>query len=223
VTGAWNQPGEPRPVVLQADLPDTIAQAMTALRVGELVVLPTDTVYGLAAAYSRPDAIGRIYGVKRRPPDRPIALLIDRLEQVELVAAKVPASADALMRRFWPGGLTIVLPRKPGVPDIVTASGPTVAVRMPNHAVPRELARRLGEPLPTTSANRSGQASPQTAADARAQLGADVGLILDGGPAPIGVDSTVVDLSVSPPVVLRIGAVDVESIEAAIGERVSVR
>jgi L-threonylcarbamoyladenylate synthase len=186
------------------------------------VVLPTDTVYGLAAAYRRPASIERIYEVKRRPPERPIALLVDRPEHVELVAANVPAAAVTLMQAFWPGGLTIVLFKKPDVPDIVTASGPTIAVRMPDHPIPREIARRLGEPLPTTSANRSGQRSPRDAAEARAQLGADVQLVLDGGPAALGIDSTVIDLSVTLPVVLRAGAVTVEAIEAAIGQRVRV-
>ncbi len=223
MNGASPQSGDPRPVVLQADLPEAIAQAVNALRTGDLVVVPTDTVYGLAAGYGWPDAVGRIYDVKRRPPDRPIALLVDQLDQVELVAATVPPLAVALMQQFWPGGLTIVLPRRPSVPDIVTAGGPTVAVRMPNHPVPREIARQLAEPLPTTSANRSGQASPRSAAEARSQLGADVALILDGGPAPIGLDSTVIDLSGSPPAILRVGAIAVEAIEAAIGQRVIVR
>jgi L-threonylcarbamoyladenylate synthase len=208
--------------VLPADDASAISRAVSALNAGELVVLPTDTVYGLAASYRRPAAVGRIYEVKRRPPDRPIALLVDQVKQVELVAECVPPAAITLMQRFWPGGLTLVLPKKANVPDVVTANGPTVAVRMPNHPTPREIARRLGEALPTTSANRSGQPSPRDAEEARAQLGSDVDLILNGGPAALGVDSTVIDLSATPPIVLRVGAVSVDAIEAAIGQRVKV-
>jgi L-threonylcarbamoyladenylate synthase len=182
--------------------------------------LPTDTVYGLAAAYSRPDAIADLYNVKRRPPDRPIALLVDRVEDVEAVADTVPDVAKELMQAFWPGGLTIILARKCGVPDIVAANGPTIAVRMPDHPVPRSIARQLGEPLPTSSANISGQPSPRNAADAETQIGPHVGLILDGGPARIGVDSTVVDVTVNPLVVTRVGAVSVEAIEAITGQKI---
>jgi tRNA threonylcarbamoyl adenosine modification protein (Sua5/YciO/YrdC/YwlC family) len=205
-----------------ADLPESIREATRLLRAGKLVVLPTDTVYGLAAAYGRPDAIAHIFEVKSRPPERPIALLVDRIEDVELVAAVIPGRAKTLMQQFWPGGLTIILTRKPAVPDIVAAGGPTIAVRMPDHSVPRTIARQLGEPLPTTSANISGKPSPKNAAEAAAQIGHDVGLILDGGPARTGVDSTVVDMTVVPPVVTRIGAVSVEAIAAALGQKVTV-
>jgi L-threonylcarbamoyladenylate synthase len=185
--------------------------------------VPTDTVYGLAAAYSHPDAVARIFAVKRRPPERPIALLVDRIEDVEAVARTIPDVAVTLMQEFWPGGLTIILGRKASVPNIVAAGGPTIAVRMPNHAVPRSIARQLGEPLPTTSANVSGQPSPQTAAEAEWQIGSDVALILDGGPSRIGVDSTVIDVTNEPLTVTRVGALSVEAIEAAIGRKVIVR
>lgn len=211
-----------RPEILLATDPRSIERAVQVLQAGELVVLPTDTVYGLAAAYSRPEAIAQIYTVKRRPPDRPIALLIDRLEDVELVASSVPNSARLLMHAFWPGGLTLVLSRRSDVPDIVTAGGPTVAVRMPDHPTARSIARAMGEPLPTTSANRSGRPSPVDAVQARSELNGDVALILDGGPAIGGIDSTVVDLTATPPVVLRVGAVPIDRIRSVIGE-VSIR
>jgi L-threonylcarbamoyladenylate synthase len=209
--------GSQRPRILSVQTSGSIDLAAHALQDGNLVVLPTDTVYGLAAAYQHPAAIARIYEVKRRPPDRPIALLVDRIEDVERVTEGISASALALMMRFWPGGLTIVLPRRVDVPDIVTAGGPTVAIRMPDHWVPRALARLLDAPLPTTSANRSGQPSPTDALQARNQLNGDVAIYLDDGPARIGVDSTVVDLSTSPPTVLRVGAISIEAIQSAIG------
>lgn len=203
--------------VLAAFSAVAVDHAAQVLSEGGLVVVPTDTVYGLAAALDRPEAVEAIYQVKRRPAERPIALLVDRAEEVAQVAAAVPPEAELLMERFWPGGLTIVLPRKPGIPDIVTAGGPTVAVRMPDHPTPRAIVRRLGRPLPTTSANRHGQPSPKNADEARAALGSDVALILDAGPAPGGIDSTVLDLTAHPPVVLRSGAIPTEALEQALG------
>jgi L-threonylcarbamoyladenylate synthase len=192
-------------------------QAVRHLVAGDLVVVPTDTVYGVAAALERPDAVERIFQAKGRPPERPIPLLVDRIEDVEQVAAEIPEAARRLMERCWPGGLTIVLPRRPTVPDIIAAGGPTIAVRMPDHPVPRALIRRLGGPLPTTSANRSGQPSAKDAEEARAALGSEVALILDAGPAPGGVDSTVLDVTQTPPVILRLGAIAAATLEAALG------
>ncbi|HEX5415061.1 MAG TPA: L-threonylcarbamoyladenylate synthase, partial [Chloroflexota bacterium] len=160
-------------VVLSAYSAVALDHAADVLRSGQLVVVPTDTVYGLAAALTRPDAVARIYDVKRRPPERPIALLVDQIAEVEQVAAEIPEAARVLMEKFWPGGLTILLPKRPDVPDVITAAGPTVAVRMPDHPVPRALIRRLGMPMPTTSANRHGMPSPKSAEDANAEIGAD--------------------------------------------------
>jgi L-threonylcarbamoyladenylate synthase len=200
----------------------TLDHITQVLEAGQLVVLPTDTVYGLAAALKCPEAVARIYEVKRRPPERPIALLVDRIEDVETVAAEISPIAKRLMEKFWPGGLTIALPRRPEIPDIVTAGGPTVAVRLPNHPVPRALIRRLRAPLPTTSANRSGNPSPLTARQALVEIGADVAAILDGGPSPGGVESTVIDLTASQPRITRVGAVTVEALEEALGQSVEV-
>lgn len=204
-------------LILPAFSPASIDRAAHVLMAGGLVVIPTDTVYGIAAALDRPEAVEAIYRVKERPIDKPIALLVDRVEDVEVVAASIPDLARVLMEQFWPGGLTIILPRKPTVPDVVAANGPTIAVRMPNHEVPRALVRRLGQPLPTTSANKSGRPSPRTAAEAARDLGDDVSLILDGGPAPVGVESTVIDPTRTPPVVLREGAITVDALAAALG------
>jgi len=209
-------------LVLSAYSAVALDHAADVLRSGQLVVVPTDTVYGLAAALSRPDAVGRIFEVKRRPPERPIALLVDQIDQVEQVAESIPAAARLLMTRFWPGGLTILLPKKSDVPDVITAAGPTVAVRMPDHPAARALIRRLGEPLPATSANRHGEPSPKTAEDAQAALGTDVAIILDAGPAPGGVDSTVVDVLSTPVRILRVGAISPAEIEAALNNSVVV-
>jgi L-threonylcarbamoyladenylate synthase len=212
----------PDPIVYPAYSGVALDHAAQSLRSGELVVVPTDTVYGLAAAYSHPEVVGRIFAVKGRPQDRPIPLLVDRIEDVEVVASSIPATARVLIERFWPGGLTLALPKRPAVPDVITAGGPTIAVRMPDHAVPRALIRRLGEPLPTTSANRSGEPSPATADAARQALGKDVSVILDAGPAPGGIDSTVVDATTDPLTVLRVGAISVEALEAALRASVVV-
>jgi L-threonylcarbamoyladenylate synthase len=209
-------------IVLSAFSAVAVDHAVQVLTEGGMVVVPTDTVYGLAAALNRPEAIENIYRVKGRPPERPIALLVDRIDDVLQVAADLPEPARRLMERFWPGGLTLTLPRKSDVPDIVTAGGPTVAVRLPDHPTPRAIIRRLGAPLPTTSANRSGAPSPTTAEEARAQLNGAVPLVLDAGPAPGGTDSTVLDLCADQPRVLRVGAVSVAELEAVLGLHLQV-
>lgn len=187
-----------------------LAKAAHLLQAGGLVVLPTDTVYGVAALPSLPEAVQRLYMLKGRPPEKAIALLIDDIAQAEQMAASFPSAARALASRFWPGGLTIVLPaRQP--------EGGTVAFRLPDHEIPRRLIRRVGSPLATTSANRSSQKSSVTAQDVLAQLPAGYELIIDGGRCPVGVDSTVVDLTSSPARVLRAGAVPVHEIEKVIG------
>jgi len=203
-------------VILPAYSSVAIDRAARALVDGELVVVPTDTVYGVSAALSCPAAVENIYVAKGRPAEKPIALLVDRIEDVELVAAEVPEAAKALMARFWPGGLTLILPRKPSVPSIVAAGGPTIAVRMPDHPVPRALIRRLGAPLPTTSANVSGRPSPTDAGQAAAELGDRVSIILDAGPAPGGVESTVIDPTTRPAVVYREGAISIQQLEAVL-------
>jgi L-threonylcarbamoyladenylate synthase len=199
-----------------------IDHAARILHEGGLVVLPTDTVYGVSAALSCPDSIARLFTVKRRPIDRPIALLVDNITQVESVVEAITPHGQRLMERFWPGGLTLALPKKIGLPDVVTASGPSVAVRMPDHPVPRALARRLGAPLPTTSANVSGRPSPANAEAARLELGDVVDLVLDGGDATFGIESTVVDLTTDLPTVKRIGAISIEAIEDVLGVKLTI-
>ena len=207
-------------VVLPAFETGSLDRATHAIQAGELVIVPTDTVYGVSASLKRPDAVERIYQAKGRQPDKPIALLVNRVEDIELVAQEIPEAARRLMDAFWPGGLTVVLQAKSTVPAAVTAGGPTIAVRMPDHPVPRELIRRLGEPLPTTSANRSNQPSAVNVAEAVRDLGTAVSIALDAGPAPGGVESSVVDATHFPLIVYRVGAVSVEALESVLGAAV---
>ncbi|MBN1641264.1 MAG: threonylcarbamoyl-AMP synthase [Anaerolineae bacterium] len=186
---------------------EDIAQAVEVLRRGGLVVFPTDTVYGVGAHAMLPDAVAALYVAKRRARDKAIPLLVPSLEALPPVVAAIPDAARVLAERFWPGALTIVLRRAAGVPDVLTAGGETVAVRAPDHPVARALLDALAAPLAATSANLSGEDAPDTAAGALAQLDGRVALILDGGRCPGGVASTVIDLTVDPPVVLREGAI----------------
>lgn len=191
-------------------------EAARRLQDGGLVAFPTDTLYGLAAAASRDGAVVRLFEVKERPRDRPLPILLPSVADVHGVATNVSSSACRLMEAFWPGGLTLVLPRHPRFRSIALAGGDTVAVRVPDHAVALELLRRVGEPLTGTSANVSGRPGPRTAQEVRRQLGGRVDLVVDGGPCPAGVESTVVDCTIDPPQVLREGAVPVERVRVVL-------
>jgi len=204
-------------VVLPAESSTALEQALSWLRRGQVVVFPTDTVYGLGAPMEDVGAVERLFRVKGRPRPMGIPLLLAEAGDVERVCQQVPDLAWRLMERFWPGGLTLVLWRKPVVPDVVTGGRATVAVRLPAHHVPRELAGRLGGALAATSANRSGASSPVMAAEVQAQLGGRIPLILDGGRCPAEQPSTIVDLTVDPPSLLRIGPVGPGEIEAVLG------
>ena len=201
-----------RTVVLPADREATIAEAARILRRGGLVAFPTDTVYGVGAHACLPDAVERIYRVKERPRDKAIPLLLADAQQVEEVAVNVPPVTFRLMGVFWPGGLTIVVSRSSRVPDVVTAGGDTVALRMPDHAFVLALIRTLGAPLAATSANISGRPPAVTGGQALGELRGRVELIVDGGVCPGGVPSTVLDLVSEPPRVLRAGAVSPEEL-----------
>lgn len=199
--------------------PDCIAHAVEILRDGGVVAFPTDTVYGLAADARLPDAVAELYIVKRRAPDKFIPILIADEADLRAFVSDVPEPARRLMEAFWPGGLTLVLPIAPGVPAIISP-GPGIAVRMPNHPVPLELIRRLGAPLATTSANISGMESPSTAQEVFEQLGRRVDLILDGGPTPGPIPSTIVDFTVLPPRLVRAGALAASEIRRLIPDLV---
>lgn len=189
---------------------------MDALQRGEPIAFPTDTVYGVGALAFLPRAVTRLYTVKGRPAHLPIPLLLPDAAALTSVCTDIPPLAWQLAGHFWPGGLSLVLPRTPAVPDVVTAGGPTVAVRVPDHPLVSELCRRLGAPLAATSANRHGWPSPVTADAVERALGGRIALILDGGPCPGGVASTVLDLTTSPPTILRPGPVTAEELSTIV-------
>jgi L-threonylcarbamoyladenylate synthase len=202
------------------DGPAGWADAILVLRGGAIVALPTDTVYGIAVALTAEDGIERLFAAKHRPPDRAVPLLLADADQAAEIG-RLNAAARALAAAFWPGGLTLVIPRREDrpLPVALTAAGEpepaTVGVRVPAHDTPRALARALG-PLPTTSANRSGEPEARDATAIAAALGPAVALILDGGPAHGGPPSTVVDVSAEVPRILRHGAVAAGSIVAVL-------
>jgi L-threonylcarbamoyladenylate synthase len=206
--------------VLPANEAGAIEEAVRVLQQGGLVVFPTDTVYGIGALGHDAAAVGRLFEVKGRPTGKSIPLLIGRVEDLTLVAKEVPEAANQLIEAFWPGGLTLVVPRSDWVPDVVTSGGSTVAVRQPDHLGALELIRAAGEPLATTSANLSGEPSAVIVTEVVHQLFGRVDLILDGGRCPGGTPSTVVDLSGEKPRLLREGAISRAKIEAVVAQLV---
>lgn len=195
----------------------SIFAAADILRRGGLVAFPTETVYGLGANALDAAAVARIFEAKGRPANNPIIVHIADAGQVTQVASLWPAIAATLAVRFWPGPLTLVLPKHPNVPDIVTAGGPTVAVRIPAHPIARALLNAVQLPLAAPSANRSGDLSPTTAEHVKSALGGRIDMILDGGPCPGGIESTVLDVTSDPPRLLRPGLITIEQIERVIG------
>jgi L-threonylcarbamoyladenylate synthase len=189
--------------------------AVEVLKGGGLIAFPTDTVYGVAALPWDEGAVARLYVAKQRPKSLPIPLLLSDAGQLHCVATLLPELAP-LAERFWPGGLTLVLPKTTLVSDVVSP-GPTVAVRVPDLPLACHLIREAGGVLAVTSANISGRPSPVTAGDVEEQLGGRIELILDGGPCPGGIPSSLLDCTVSPPALLRRGAVSEQDLRAAIG------
>ncbi len=194
------------------------AEAVTRLRAGLIVAVPTDTVYGIAAWMELPDAIERLFAAKRRPPEKAVAVLLADADQAWTLGTMTP-HATVLADRFWPGGLTLVLPVRPGarLPGVLAAGAPTIGVRVPDHPAPRAIARMLG-PLPTTSANVSGQPDARDAREIAELLGDNVALVLDGGPIRGGPASTVVDCTLHLPEIRRFGAIEPAAIAAALRE-----
>ena len=197
--------------VLSANDPDAVVETIEALRAGHVVAFPTDTVYGIGASAFIERAVASLYEVKERPPDKFIPLLLSSSRDLPQIAQPVSDLAWRLAERFWPGALTLVVPKGPTVPDIVS-SGTGVAARVPAHPVVPALIRQLGAPLATTSANLSGGASPATAEDVLAQLGGRIPLILNGGPCKGGIPSTVLDLTQLPPRILREGGITADEL-----------
>jgi L-threonylcarbamoyladenylate synthase len=197
--------------------PSAIDQAAAVLKAGGLVSFPTETVYGLGADALNPDAVGRIFAAKGRPAENPVIVHVADLADVPRVAAEWPSVAAELAARFWPGPLSFVVFKHPSVPGIVTAGGPTVAVRAPAHPVARALIRAAGTPIAAPSANASTHLSATRAEHVLRGLDGRIDLLLDGGPTAGGLESTVLDVTVSPPRLLRPGLVTPSEIEAVIG------
>lgn len=196
---------------------EALAQAAEVLRGGGLIAFPTETVYGLGANALDGDAVAKIYEAKGRPADNPLIVHVADREGVKQVAAVIPPKAEQLMERFWPGPLTLVLPKTPAVPDAVTCGLTTVGVRMPNHPVALGLIRAAGVPIAAPSANLSGRPSPTSAEHVIEDIAGRVDVVLDGGETGVGLESTVLDMTADPPVLLRPGGVTVEQLTAAIG------
>jgi len=182
------------------------------LKAGELVAFPTDTVYGVGVLVWDRAAVARLYTAKLRSLDKAIPVLLADAADLDLVARDLTPAARRAAERFWPGPLTIVVPKAPAIPDEVTAGGDSVAVRVPDHPLARALIREVGAPLATTSANLSGGPSPVTADEVAAQLAGRIAMILDDGRCPGGTASTVVDLTGSTPVILRPGPISLQEI-----------
>jgi L-threonylcarbamoyladenylate synthase len=203
---------------LPASQADDVARAADALRRGELVAFPTETVYGLGADAANAAAVKRLFAVKRRPRDHPVIVHIARAEQLAELAKDVPGAAHALAAAFWPGPLTLVVPRNPErvVPEI-TGGRDTVGLRVPDHPLARALLEAFGGGVAAPSANRFGKVSPTSAAHVRDDLGDDVAVVLDGGACRVGIESTLVDVTGPEPALLGGGGVSRARFEASIG------
>ena len=198
----------------------TLARATQVLRAGGLVAFPTETVYGLGAAARDPRAVAKIFAAKGRPADHPLIVHLPSADLLPQWAAHVPDAAWRLAEAFWPGPLTLVLRRAPGVPDAVTGGLDTVGLRVPRHPVALALLQAFGDGVAAPSANRYGRVSPTLAAHVREELGDRVDLVLEGGRCDVGIESTIVDLSGDAPVLLRPGAVSHAMLEGALGTTV---
>ncbi len=197
---------------------DAIDRAVELLRAGQVVALPTETVYGLGADALNPAAVARIFALKGRPTDHPLIIHLPPKARLDDWAAEVPPAARALAAAFWPGPLTLILTRGPRVPTAVTGGQDTVALRVPDHPVALALLRAFGSGIAAPSANRYGHISPTTVAHVRAEFGDALPLVLDGGPCRVGIESTIVDLSRGAPVVLRPGAVTESDLRRVLGD-----
>lgn len=201
----------------EAPDPRVIERAAAVIRRGGLVAFPTETVYGLGANALDADAVARIFHAKRRPPYNPLISHVPDLESARRLSSSWPSLGDRMAAEFWPGPLTLIVPRGPSIPEIVTAGLESVAVRVPAHPIALSLLRACGVPLAAPSANRFTEVSPTTAAHVARGLGDAVDLILDGGPTTVGIESTVVDLTSGEPVMLRPGSISLAALERVAG------
>ncbi len=194
-----------------------IERAVALLRAGELVAFPTETVYGLGADAANAAAVVKIFAAKGRPADHPLIVHLPSAGHLPRWAREVPAEAERLAAAFWPGPLTLILKRRPEVPDAITGGQDTVGLRVPSHPLALELLAAFDGGIAAPSANRFGRISPTTAAHVREELGSCVPLVLDGGACPVGIESTILDLSRGTPVLLRPGAVGTADIARVLG------
>ncbi len=197
--------------------PSKIKEAAEVIKKGGTVAFPTETVYGLGADALNPEAVRKVFKAKGRPPDNPLIVHISSIEDLRLISKRPSGAALALMDKFWPGPLTLILKKKKIVSEIVTGGLDTVAVRMPDNMVALSLIKKAGVPLVAPSANLSGKPSPTRAKDVAADLSGKVDVIIDGGKTRIGIESTVIDMTTSPPTLLRPGGLPVEDIEKVTG------
>lgn len=221
------------PEIVPGQSVEAIDRAVALLNAGQLIGLPTETVYGLAADADNADAVTKIFAAKGRPSDHPLIVHLGANDLLTHYAREIPDAAWALAEAFWPGPLTLILKKAPGLAMVVTGGQDTVGIRMPGHPVALALLRALAESrrqagkqgggIAAPSANRFGRISPTAAQHVADELGNAVPLILDGGDCQVGIESTIVDLSRSAPVVLRPGAVTVDQLSLVLGEPVSVR
>lgn len=203
--------------IVRVSSSDVPRRAIETLTQGGVVVYPTDTVYGVGCRIDDDAAVRRLFVLKSRPHTEALPVLLADVAQLDQYARDVPPAARRLVSRFWPGALTVVLRRSERVPSLVAGGGPTVALRVPNHPVPRALVRAVGVPIVGTSANTHGMPSPVTAQLAVYDLGDRVDLVLDGGRVPGGRESTVVDVTSQSPRVVRQGAIPAKEIESLFG------
>ncbi len=196
----------------QSEIEKQIRKAISVLKKGGLVAYPTDTVYGLGACMTDIAAVDRIFQVKGRPKGMALPVLLANRTQIEEIVTSVPRAAQLLADVFFPGALTIILPKSDAVPDIITGGGKTIAFRIPNHPVPIALIKQLGKPIVGTSANLSGLNSALTAAEVMKQIGDKIDMVIDGGRCSGGTESTVIDLSGDKPVIRRQGAISIEKL-----------
>lgn len=203
--------------ILSASDPASIRLAGRIIKAGGLVAFPTETVYGLGCDAMNADAAAKVFEAKRRPQFDPLIVHIAQINQLDGVIKSLPAQGRRLMDAFWPGPLTLVLPKQPAIPDLITAGLSTVAVRMPHHPVAQAFIREAGTPIAGPSANPFGYVSPTTAQHVADGLGHNVDLILDGGPCQLGVESTIVSLAGPQPELLRPGSITIEQLQEVIG------
>jgi L-threonylcarbamoyladenylate synthase len=206
------------PEAPQADL---LQEAVRVLQQGGVVAYPTDTVYGLAVDATNVTAIARLFTAKQRSGDKAIPLIIGEMSQLSQVAARIPLGAERLMQAFWPGPLTLLFEPQSSIPAELRGSSACIGVRWPAALISQHLACMLGRPITATSANRSGAAAALTAPQVMAQLGSTVNLILDGGTASSTEVSTVLDVSVAPPRLLRAGKISPQAIESVLRTAIS--